>query len=117
MKYSLLSLSVASVISSALGNLCDFVLDAEGLQTSVFDTNTPALIAFTADEGEDAVTSQLMEGSVASLGHLGFCVATFDCLDPKHAKLCSVTGGNFPFLNLYLGEPKKNPYTKKVSVL
>lgn len=118
MKYSLLPLSVACVIGSALGNLCDFVLDGDSLQSSVFDTSTPSLVAFTKDEDENnPVTSQLMEASLTSLGHLGFCVATFDCSQSKHAKLCSITAGHYPFLSLYLGEPKKNPYTKKVSLI
>lgn len=114
MKYSLLPLSVACVIGSAFGNLCDFVLDAESLQSSVFDTNTPALVAYTREDEEQ--THHLMEGPLASLGELGFCVGTFDCSNPKHSKQCSITAGNFPFLSLYLDEPKKNPYTKKVTI-
>lgn len=119
MRNSLLSLSVTlCAIGSTLGNLCDFVLDAESLQRSVFDTDTPSLVAFTNTPGGiDEDTNQLMEGSLASLGNLGFCVGTLDCSDSKHSKLCSITAGNFPFLSLYVDKPKLNPYTKKVRVV
>lgn len=116
--FSLLPTALACLSLGLLGStaatLCPFDLDADTLQTSVLDSSSPALVAFTQDL--DAPTTELMEGAVASLGGLGFCVATFDCADPKHAKTCSITGGNFPFLALYLGEPKMNPYTKKVSL-
>jgi hypothetical protein len=107
-------LATFGVIGQVAGNACDFVLTAETLQTSVFDTNTPSLVAFTKeDETEDNSVGSLMETTAASLGDVGFCVGTFDCSDAKHAKLCSVTAGHFPALALYLEEPKKNPYTKK----
>jgi hypothetical protein len=111
--FSLACLSLSlGLLGTTAATLCPFDLDADTLQTSVLDSSSSALVAFTQDL--DAPTTELMEGAVASLGGLGFCVATFDCVDPKHAKTCSITGGNFPFLALYLGEPKMNPYTKKV---
>ena len=114
---SLLLLCAVCLIGTAFGNMCDFTLDLDGIQSSVFDTNTPALVAFTRDEEDDSAARELMERAVESLGELGFCVSTFDCSDSKHAKVCSITAGNYPLLSLYLGEPKKNPYTKKVSVI